>query len=232
MPRRWPDVSEKILLSSERLYPSGILCMWKTTAFIFCPSIITVYFSPALHSSIRPFISPSINSYRLCSTCGSICHDLCDACAFLYRHLNPNVHLFQIAWNTQFHCRCFVKKMPGYRKAFEWFFSWETIILSISITQMLRKACNSCRSFHDLCSVLWPSESLHEWGLRTRRHFIAFRLSLVLFHLHLLRVNREAGSCWRGEESWCCGSQSPFPSLQPVLLSPTTLEPLFLSLNF
>lgn len=68
--------------------------LWKATAFIFCPFIIPVYFSPLLHSSIRPFISPSISSYSLCSTRGSICHGLCDVCAFIYRHLIPASHFF------------------------------------------------------------------------------------------------------------------------------------------
>lgn len=96
----------------KRLWPSGTLCVWRATAFIFGPFIIPVYFSPVLHSSIRPFISPSISSYRLCSTCGSICQGLCDACALVYRHLSPTVHLFSnclkyaILWRNSFHFQC------------------------------------------------------------------------------------------------------------------------------
>lgn len=37
----------------------------RTAPSIVCPFIIPVWFSPLLHSSISPFISPSISSYRL-----------------------------------------------------------------------------------------------------------------------------------------------------------------------
>lgn len=86
--RLWKDFAV-----TSKVWPSGILCMWKATAFIFCPFVIPVCRSPLLHSSIRPLISPSISSYSLCSM--RICLSCpCEACAFIYRRLGSIVHFF------------------------------------------------------------------------------------------------------------------------------------------
>lgn len=63
-----PGIFVKIVLSSLRLRRRSALPFvrrGRTAASIVRPFIIPVWFSPLLHSSIRPFISPSISPYRL-----------------------------------------------------------------------------------------------------------------------------------------------------------------------
>lgn len=93
----WPDILG-VILSSQKVWQSGSLCIWKATTSIFCPFITPVFFSTVVHSSISPFISPSISSGGLCSTFESVCQGPRDApLLHIHRHLIWTAHLCQIA---------------------------------------------------------------------------------------------------------------------------------------
>lgn len=154
----------------------------------------------------------------------------CDACAFIYRHLTPTVHLFQIAQKAVRFCAdAFFKKCQGREKLLTDFFWW-TIILSITMTKtkgernLCSVACNSCNSSDYIHSTLWDHESTltEESLLELEPHYILQIASAFISPASpegcMFCRERKAGPCWRGEELRVSGSENSHPSQTASLL--------------
>lgn len=138
-----PGIFVKIVLSSLRLQRRSALLLCgggRTAASIVRPFIIPVWFSPLLHLSIRPFISPSISSYRL------LLHmwiHLSQAGLRLQVHIQTSqssvsASFSNIGWNTQSRrAGVRMETSPGAERGFFFFF---TLILPIRPTYTELKA--------------------------------------------------------------------------------------------
>lgn len=97
MLQRWPHISEKILFISKGFDRQVFfVCEGLQHSSSAHLSFLSTFLQSSIHLSVHSSLHPSVH-IALCSTCGSICQGLRDACALIYRHLSPTFHLFQIA---------------------------------------------------------------------------------------------------------------------------------------